>query len=78
MNPSQLNEIACLKFAPTKKLAELKINQNFLIIEIKEVQTKKFGKKFVAVMQENDENEEIFHHFLPKRICDLFFEDQIM
>ena len=42
------------------------------------MQTKKIGEKFVAVMQENDENEEIFHHFLPKRICDLFFEDPIM
>ena len=78
MNLSKLNEIACLKFALTKKLEELKINQKFLIIEIKEVQTKKFGKNFVAVIHENNENEEIFDVFLPKRICALFFEDPIM
>ena len=73
MDLSKLNEIGNLKFAPTIKLAALKIKQNYLVTDIKEVQTKKFGKKFVAVMEENGE---AFDVFLPKGICDLFFEDK--
>ena len=73
MDLSKLNEFGNQKFAPTRNRAAFKIKQNYPVIEIEEVQTKKFGKKFVAVMEENGE---AFDVFLPKRICDLFFEDK--
>ena len=73
MDLSKFNEIGNLKFAPTIKLAALKIKLNYLVTVIKEVRTKKFGQKFVAVMEEDGE---AFDVFLPNRICDSIFEDK--
>lgn len=73
MDLTDFNNIARMAFTPTKKLAELVINQNYMISSIKRVETKKYGVKFVVVIVEKEKE---FDMFLPKRICELFKNDE--
>ena len=73
MDLTDFNNIAGMAYAPTKKLAELVNNQDYMISNIKQVQTTKYGKKFVAVIVEKEQE---FDVFLPERICELFKEDE--
>ena len=45
MDLTDFNNIAGMAYAPTKKLAELVNNQDYMISNIKQVQTTKYGKK---------------------------------
>ena len=73
MHLTDFNNIASMAYDPTKKLTELFINQDYMISNIKQVQTTKYGKKFVAVIVEKEQE---FDVFLPKRICKLFKKDE--
>lgn len=68
----KLNKIALLAdFLPTKKLADLNVNDIYHVTDLSQVTTK-YGLK--AVVHLNDE----FQAFLPKRISDAFEKDPVM
>ena len=69
MDLTDFNNIASMAYDPTKKLTELFINQDYIISNIKQVQNTKYGRKFVAVIMEKEKE---FDLFLPRRICELF------
>ena len=70
MNFEKLNEAGEGKhFLPTIKLKELKVNEIYIVTDVKRVQTK-FGARIVVELENK------FSVFLPKRMVKVFYEDK--
>ena len=70
---TEFNNVARLSYAPTKKLAELTINQDYMISNNKKVKTNKYWTKCVALIREKEQE---YDMFFPKRICKLFKDNE--